>query len=165
MDITWNHLTKVLNDFAVYFIELARQNLTNNNSNASYDLYNSFEKIIEVGEDYFSVKISLEDYWKYLEEGRRPGKYPPPEAIRTWIELKPVTPQPDLNGRTPSVQQLTFLISRKIAERGTKAQPFFEPAKEQAIRDFSEKIDQAIDEDVSDYILEVVEKGLKDALT
>ena len=165
MDITWNHLTKVLNDFGEYFIELARQNLTNNNSNASNNLYNSFEKIIEVGEDYFSVKISLEDYWKYLESGRRPGKYPPPQAIRNWIELKPVQPTPGLNGKTPTVEQLTFLISRKIATEGTQAQPFFEPAKEEAIRYFEEKIDQAIDEDVSDYILEIVEKGLKDALT
>lgn len=165
MDITWTHLTEVLNEFADYFIELARQNLANNNSNASYDLYNSIEKIIEVGEDSFSVKISLEDYWKWVEKGRRPGKYPPPEAIKRWVELKPVSPQPDLNGKTPSVQQLTFLISRKIATEGTRAQPFFEPAKEQAIRDFSEKIDRAIDEDVSDYILAVVEEGLKDALT
>lgn len=165
MDITWTHLTEVLNSFADYFIELARQNLTNNNSNASYDLYNSIEKIIEVGEDSFSVKISLEDYWKWVEQGRRPGKYPPPEAIKRWVELKPVSATPGLNGKTPTVEQLTFLISRKIAEQGTKGAKFFEPAKEQAIRDFSEKIDRAIDEDVSDYILEVVEKGLKDALT
>ena len=110
MDIKWTKLTEVLNEFADTFIQIVRDNLQANGTNASYDLYNSFQKIIEVGEDSFSVKIQLEDYWKYVEEGRGPGKYPPPDAIRSWIEVKPVVPQADMNGRTPTVQQLTFLI-------------------------------------------------------
>lgn len=165
MDIKWTSLERVLNEFADYFISLARQNLTDNKSNASYDLYNSFEKIIEIGEDSFSVKISLEDYWKYVEEGRRPGKFPPPQVISDWISVKPVIPKPGLNGKTPSVEQLTFLIGRKIAKEGTEARPFFEPAKEEAIHRFSNAINLAIEEDVSNYILEIVENGLKNALS
>lgn len=163
MDIKWTKLTEVLNDFADTFIQIARDNLQANGTNASYDLYNSFQKIIDVGEDSFSVKIQLEDYWKYVEEGRGPGKYPPPDAIRSWIEVKPVVPQADMNGRTPTVEQLTFLISRKIAEEGTNPQPFFEPAKEEAIRQFEDRISYAIQEDVSNYILELVQKGMEDA--
>lgn len=163
MDIKWTKLTEVLNEFADTFIQIARDNLQANGSNASYGLYDSFQKIIEVGEDSFSVKIQLEDYWKYVEEGRGPGKYPPPDAIRNWIEVKPVVPQADMNGRTPTVEQLTFLISRKIAEEGTNPQPFFEPAKEEAIRQFEDRIAYAIQEDVSNYILELVQKGMEDA--
>lgn len=163
MDIKWTKLTEVLNEFADTFIQIARDNLQANQSNASYNLYNSLEKIIEVGEDHYSVKISLADYWKWSENGRGPGKYPPPDAIRSWIEVKPVVPQADMNGRTPTVEQLTFLISRKIAEEGTNPQPFFEPAKEEAIRQFEDRISYAIEEDVSNYILELVQKGMEDA--
>ncbi len=157
MDIKWTHLTETLNRFADTFIELARANLTNNNSNASYALYDSMEKIVEVGEDYYSVKISLEDYWVFTENGRGPGKFPPPDAIRRWIEVKPVEPSP-INGRTPTVDQLTFLISRKIANEGTPPQPFFQPAVDEALRTFSGAIDKAIEDDVADFIQEAVER-------
>lgn len=161
-DIKWTRLTEVLNEFADAFIENARNNLEANQSNASYNLYNSFEKVIEVGEDYFKVSISLADYWQFLERGRGPGKFPPVDKIKEWIEVKPVNPTPLSNGKTPSVEQLSFLISRKIANEGTEGKPFFEPAKEQTIREFEDKINQAIDEDVSNFILQVVEKEMRD---
>lgn len=160
MNIKWTRLTETLNQFADRFIELARNNLDRNNTNASRELYDSFEKIIEIGEDYYSVKISLADYWTYVENGRGPGKFPPPPAIREWIEVKPVTPTPGINGKTPSVEQLTFLISRKIANEGTSPQPFFEPAKEEAIRQFKDEIDQAISKDVDEWLDEVVSENL-----
>lgn len=163
-DIKWTTLERVLNEFADTFIQNARDNLQANNSNASYDLYNSFEKIIEIGEDSYSVKVSLEDYWYYVNNGRGPGKFPPPDKIRNWIEVKPVDIQP-LNGKTPTVDQLTFLISRKVAKEGTEGNKFFDEAKERTIRDFEMRINLAIEEDVSNYILEIVEKGMKDALT
>lgn len=161
MDIKWNNLQRVLDAFADRFIELARGYLQDNGTNASGELSRSLEKIVDIGEDSFSVKISLADYWTYVEHGRGPGKFPPPPAIRDWIEVKPVQPYPDSRGRTPTVEQLTFLIGRKIAEEGTEPQPFFEPAKEQALRQFSEAIDKAIEADVDAFIEEQVEKMLE----
>lgn len=161
-DIKWTRLTEVLNEFADAFIQNARNNLEANQSNASYNLYNSFEKVIEVGEDYFKVSISLADYWQFLENGRGPGKFPPVDKIKEWIEVKPINPTPLSNGKIPSVEQLSFLISRKIANEGTEGKPFFEPAKEQTIREFEDKINEAIEEDVSNFILSLVEKEMRD---
>lgn len=162
MEIKWNHLLEALNRYADRFIEIARTNLTNNRSNASNELYNSLEKIVEIGEDSFSVKISLADYWYYVENGRGPGKFPPPPAIQKWIEVKPVNPVPGANGKTPTVEQLTFLISRKIANEGTQPQPFFEPAKEQVLRELGDAIDQAIADDVADFIQEAVNRKMEE---
>lgn len=163
MDIKWTALERVLNEFADQFIQNARDGLQADNSIATGELYDSFEKIIEIGEDYYSVKISLADYWEYVNNGRKPGKFPPPPAIRNWIEVKPVNPYPLPNGKTPSVEQLTFLISRKIANEGIEPTHFFDEAKEQTIRDFEQRIDLAIAEDMSNYIMEIVESGMKDA--
>lgn len=164
MDIKWTNLERVLIKFADRFIEIARDNLRNNNTNASGELDQSLEKIVEIGEDSFSVKISMADYWYYVENGRGPGKFPPPPAIRKWVEIKPVTPYPDSQGRIPTVDQLTFLISRKISREGTSAQPFFEPAKEQAIREFSQAIDDAIAADIDAFIEEAVLRMLEKTL-
>lgn len=165
LQIKWTTLERVLNEFADQFIQNARDNLQSNGSIATGELYDSFEKIVEIGDDWFKVSVSLADWWKYVENGRGPGKYPPPDAIRNWIEVKPVTPYAGVDGKVPSVEQLTFLISRKIAEEGTDPKPFFEPAKEQTIRDFEERISLAIQEDVSNFILEIVDKGMRDALS
>ena len=164
MDIKWTNLERVLIKFADRVIEIARDNLRNNNTNASGELDQSLEKIVEIGEDSFSVKISMADYWYYVENGRGPGKFPPPPAIRKWVEIKPVTPYPDSQGRIPTVDQLTFLISRKISREGTSAQPFFEPAKEQAIREFSQAIDDAIAADIDAFIEEAVLRMLEKTL-
>lgn len=164
LDIKWTSLERVLNEFADQFIQNARDGLQADGSIATGELYDSFEKIIEIGEDYYSVKISLADYWEYVNNGRKPGKFPPPPAIRNWIEVKPVNPYPLSNGKMPSVDQLTFLISRKIANEGIEPTNFFDEAKEQTIRDFEQRIDLAIAEDVSNYILNIVETGMRDAL-
>ena len=157
LDIKWTTLERVLNEFADEVITTARGNLDTNNTNASGELSGSIEKIVDIGEDSFSVKISLVDYWKYVENGRGPGKFPPPEAIRRWVTIKPVEPSP-LNGRTPTVDQLAFLIGRKIANEGTNPQPFFQPAVDEALRTFSGAIDKAIEDDVADFIQEAVER-------
>lgn len=164
LDIKWTSLERVLNEFADRFIQNARDGLQADGSIATGELYDSFEKIIEIGEDYYSVKISLADYWEYVNNGRKPGKFPPPPAIKNWIEVKPVNPYPLPNGKTPSVEQLTFLISRKIANEGIEPTNFFDKAKEQTIRDFEQRIDLAIAEDVSNYILNIVETGMRNAL-
>ena len=161
LDIKWNHLTETLNRFADFFIQEARNNLQENGSNASYNLFNSFEKYIEIGEDYFSVKVSMEDYWPYVEKGRGAGRFPPVDKIREWIQVKPIQAIPDVNGRIPSVEQLTFLIGRKIAEEGTEAKPFFEPAKQEAIKKFELEIELAIDEDIDTYVIEQVDEFMK----
>lgn len=164
MDIVWKNLERVLDSFADRFIQIAREYLANNNTNATGNLGESLEKIIEIGEDSFSVSISLADYWKYVNGGRGPGKFPPPQAIQDWIEVKHITPTPGMNGRTPTVKQLSFLIGRKIANDGTSPHPFFDEAKQQAITEFSQAIDDAIVQDVSDYIQEIVEKSMRDTL-
>lgn len=164
LDIKWTSLERVLNEFADQFIQNARDGLQADGSIATGELYDSFEKIIEIGEDYYSVKISLADYWQYVNDGRKPGKFPPPPAIRNWIEVKPVNPYPLPNGKTPSVEQLTFLISRKIANEGIEPTHFFDEAKEQTIRDFEDRINYAIEEDVSNFVIEIVETGMRDAL-
>ena len=66
-------------------------------------------------------------YWKYIEYGRRPGKFPPPNKILDWVKIKPVIPRP-VNGIKPTEKQLAFLISRKIARDGIEAGNQFKEA-------------------------------------
>lgn len=175
LDIKWIHLEETLKNFAEYFIQLAKDNLQANGSIASEDLYNSLDMknvIIQIEEDYYSVSISLEDYWRYVEEGTGPehkpdarsAYWPNVDAIKNWITVKRLP--------TVDVDSTAFLISRAIAGKspnqaqlanpqgGIIAKPFFEPAKQETIERFELEIELAIDEDIRVFVEESVENFL-----
>ena len=45
----------------------------------------------------YEVGLYLKDYWKYVENGRKAGKFPPLSKIEEWIRVKPVIPRPNKN--------------------------------------------------------------------
>lgn len=96
---------------------------------------------IRTGGGEYSVYLTINSYGLNVEHGRRPGKFPPPDAIRVWIEQKPIVPQPDSGGRIPSINQLTFLIGRHIAEHGIEARPFLQQSIAETFDSFAERLD------------------------
>lgn len=182
--IPWENLTLVLFEFGDYFIEQARNNLKTGgnppytNSNASYNLYDSMETIVQILDDEFIVSVSLAPYWKYVNYGTDPH-WPKVDAIRKWIEIKPVIPRPmtitrrwKVNGRrkgqpkttlkerqvvvTPTTDQLAYLIGRKISIKGTEGTHFFDKAQEATINQFQDKIVKAIEMDIDEWLVKTL---------
>ena len=56
-----------------------------------------------------------EPYAPYVEDGRAPGRMPPPDALAYWALRKPAT----LPGETP--EQAGWRLAMSIAKKGTKA--------------------------------------------
>lgn len=164
-DIKWTNLYRVLNEYADYWIRTAQDIIQQNGNIASGKLNETMgkERKVSFKDDYLSVEINLEPYWKYLDEGTMPH-FPPPDAIKKWIEVKPVIPHPDKNGKVPTVDQLSFLIGRKIAREGTEAHPFFYEATEEAWKYFEESVALAIQEDIAEWLNEIIFKDLENIL-
>lgn len=164
----------VLRDMAGVMREFMRAKLDYNKTNASHELSNSIEYIVESDGHAVDVYIELSEYWKYVEYGTD-AHWPPVSKIEEWIKVKPVLPQimpltyhwytngrkrgapkTILNSRTvqhlPSVKELAFLISRKISKDGTKAQPFFWNSVEEAMEQFGEMIETALSQDIEGQI-------------
>jgi hypothetical protein len=97
--------------------DIYREKLDEKNINASGTLSNTVEAEVEIRGNKIIVSLNLQDYWKFVEEGRPPGGYPPPPNIANWIRIKPVIPDAR-SGKIPSEKQLVYLISRKIATKG-----------------------------------------------
>lgn len=110
----------IVNDFC----DALRANLVD--TNASGKLSKSIKGVVKMKGKYITISISLEDYWKYIEYGTKPH-FPPIDAIRKWIKVKPILPRPLANGKLPTENQLAYLIGRKISKVGTKAKPFLQP--------------------------------------
>lgn len=118
-DLQFNNLQAVLNQYGEQLISLYRQKLLQTNTDATGTLGNTLNYIVETNEGLFELSLRIQDYWKYVEEGRGPGKYPPINDIKNWIRVKPVTPT-IYNGKLPTTDQLAYLIARNIHLRGTR---------------------------------------------
>lgn len=151
----FENLVRVLQEYGNEVQELYKQKLANYDAIATSELINSVQYIYEQNGNSYSVSLSLKEYWKYVEYGRRPGKFPPPSAIRKWIEVKPVIPRPLKNGKLPTLNQLTYLISRSIAEKGIRPKNILEKTLEEINKEYEDKISEALSLDLSNSLDEV----------
>lgn len=109
----------------------------------------------------FSATLRMNKYWEYLEEGTGPARgrdkyWPNSSAIAKWVEIKPVIPRPDSNKKIPTPKQLTFLISRKIHDKGIKGTHDLERAKEEVIPHYYALIEEALTADIGDYLWKMI---------
>lgn len=108
--------------------------------NQQGELYN-FTWTTEFNGSLFELYFNLPDYWIYAENGRKPGKFPPPEEILKWIQFKQLVPR-TRNGRVPTTNQLVYLISKKIAEKGTQGKHLLQQTIDET---YNTLVDQLVD--------------------
>ena len=125
-------------------VEQYRKVLADEGINASSTLSNTADVEIELNGDRLIISLMLEPYWKYVEYGRRPGKFPPIDAIKEWIRVKPVVPDAR-DGKVPNDNQLAFIIARKISREGIPAR---HAINKTVYNDATEAIIQAIKSEI-----------------
>jgi len=120
---------------------------------ATSDLYRYITPKVEYDDDGFpeSFVIIMEDYWYFVDEGRKPGKFPPVMAIRNWILDKPVSFRP-INGKMPTLKQQTYLIGRSIAQKGTAGTNFTELATERTLEQAIDMFGEAYAEQIEEFL-------------
>ena len=148
--IRFTNTLEVLNDFGRFLVEEYKDKLILNDAIASGSLYDSITYIIEDRGKSIEVKLSLNDYAKYIENGRKPGKWPPISAIQKWIEIKPVLPRPMSNGQLPTTAQLAFLISRKIGLEGIAPKPLLQECINNVWDVMKEFLEEALAKDIQE---------------
>lgn len=150
-----NELLSVLMDMARDIEDNYKEQLAaSRHYTTEYALIDSVHTQVVVGEHGYDVTMTLNDYWKYVEDDTKPH-FPPVDKILSWIQIKPIFPRPDKLGRIPSENQLAYLIGRKIATEGTKGTHDLEKTKDAIIPFYMEKIAAALGHDVENYIRKV----------
>ena len=160
-------LQKVPQDFATDLRARYRDVPAHNDHIASRKLVDSIKTQVVIGDNYYEVTMTLEDYWKYVEEDT-PPHWPPRDAILKWIDVKPIIPRPDDNGRIPSPKQLAFLIGRAMAGKSPNQEKLKNPnggttgphdlaqTKEDILPWWRDQISQALGHDMENYIRKLV---------
>lgn len=164
--LRWEHLRGVLNDFGAELVEQYIANLDQRSIHATRDLANSVHYTVVVDDRCIAVDISLLDYWKYVEYGRRAGKFPPLDSIEEWIKVKGIQPMTNTqasvkrwaqkrgrlrrnDGRIPSIKSLAYLIGRKIKEEGIQPRPVLATAIDDVYKRFETAITEAMAKDIT----------------
>lgn len=147
--IDFPRLAAVLAEYGTEVCERYRAELDARGKNASGVLSQTVRSLVQRQGTMYAVDLSLADYWKYVEYGRRPGKFPPPDKILEWIRVKPVLPRPLANGKLPTDKQLAYLIGRKIAREGIAPTPALEAATDDVDARFTQRIAEALSADLA----------------
>ena len=150
--LKFENLENALKIFIDDLVTVYKQTLIRDDKKASGNLIKSIKELeIEFSNNKMIGSISLANYWKYVEYGRKAGKFPPVDKILNWIKIKPVIPRP-VNGIKPTQKQLAFLISRKIARDGIQAGNQFKESLNIVWNRNKENISNAISIDLNQQI-------------
>lgn len=153
----FKHTMKALNDFGDFIITNYKSQLEAEEMNNG-ELYRTISYSVSTVNSGWVISVSLADYWKYIENGRRAGaKMPPVSAIENWINVKQIVPHSMTlkSGKTviPTIPQLSFLIARSIGQRGIPPKPLFKNSFEAAKQQFIQVIKDAITQDIKENLI------------
>ena len=106
-------------------------------------------------------ELQLADYYKFIDEGRKPGKFPPPDVIMGWIKNKQltITQKSSLKQNTNKssaippdqrmIKSLSYLVGRKIARDGISPTDFYSNTlSPDALLELQNNLSEAFKQDV-----------------
>lgn len=148
-EIKFLNLEKAVAVFINDFISTYKGLLIRDGKKASGNLLNSIrEYSIEFTDGKMEGSIELASYWKYVEYGRKPGKWPPRDKILEWIKIKPVLPRPVNGLKPPTQEQMAFLVCRKIGRDGIEPGGQFKEALDLVWERRKGEIERAVTDDL-----------------
>ena len=152
--LTFNNLQQVLDDFIKDAAETYKSLLLRDGKNATGELISSIRPMTpELVDGAFECSLSLAPHWKYVENGRKAGKFPPIDNILDWVKAKPQLVRPNrLDRKELAPKQLAFLVARKIANKGIQPGNQLEEAMDIAYARWKDRIDAAITADIEDIL-------------
>ncbi len=133
--------TDVLLKYRSTIIDELRQNLIALDKDQPGKLLQSIDIKVTQNNNLLVFTLSMEDYWKYVDEGRRKGaKMPPISAMLEFIKVRGIKPRntklikvknktvrkavKQVN-RDKALKQVAFAIGKSIKKKGIKPTYFF----------------------------------------
>lgn len=117
-------------------------------------LQNSLGYTIKENQQSAFIRFKGALHGVYVENGRKPGKGVPPEALSRWVNTKGLRPRGKNNQFVKATESrkkgVGFVINRSIKHFGIEPNPFMKPAEERALDIHINKIETAFAKDIAD---------------
>lgn len=121
-----------------------RTRLKNQGKIATGKLYDSLGFKILQNADKIELSFTSVNYMKYVDKGRRPGKFPPIKKIRQWCIVKGIP------------TSAAYPIARKISQVGIRPTNFFSISTKRRMSQFTKNFEAAYKMDVESAMSEVI---------
>jgi hypothetical protein len=135
-----NALTRVLGSIG----SIVKRELVRELPKATSTLSRSIAYEVDDDGQIWELRVEAEDYFKYVEGGRRPGKMPPLKKISDWCIVVGIT------------ASAAYPIARKIAENGIKPKNILRNLIEQRETSFTSIIDTALTQDIEQELDDIL---------
>lgn len=112
-------MIKALNEIGREVVKELTNQLLSADKKATSNLINSLDYEVVDTIDGFFINLLASPYLKYVDEGRKPGKMPPPSKLYNWIDAKSIRFK-NKKGKLISKESTAFLIARSIGKKGIK---------------------------------------------
>jgi len=140
--------TRLANEFGKDYVKIMVAALKGNRPYpkvASGSLVNSINYRLQDTAQGINVILLANDYLKYVDQGRRPGTYPPIQAIQRWVAIKGIP------------KQAAWAIRTNIYKFGIK--PTNVIRKTRNIIETSRNANRKYEERMVDNIVKILEKN------
>jgi len=139
---------KLANEFGKDYVKIMVAMLRGNKPYpkvASGSLVNSINYRLQDTANGINVILLANDYLKYVDQGRKPGTYPPIQAIQRWVAIKGLP------------KQAAWAIRTNIFKFGIKPTRVIDKTK-RAI-ELSRNVNRIYEQRMVDNIVKVIEKS------
>jgi len=166
-------LEQILDNFGERVTRLAKINIgrtvTINGKRRKIDNTGKLRESIgyetEVNPNSFALSIEMEEYGVNVDRGRKPGKGIPVDVLKEWIRQKPIRLRDLKTGEfkpktKSSEDQLSFLINRKIREKGIEATNFMTEPFEAEFKKLPDEVVEAYGLDVEELLNQTLRNGV-----
>lgn len=105
----------------------------------------------------YRVEIQMADYGINVDQGRKPGKGIPIAELKAWIKSKPIRLRDLKTGRflpttDRGINTLSFLINRKIREKGIAPTNFISQPLEKSLVNLDDRLQRALISDFAELL-------------
>ena len=117
-----------LNKFGKYLVAESRKNLTRKKKNVTGSLYKSLRYEVAVNPNSISFDFLMNEYWEWVDKGRKAGKFPPFQNILDWVKARRFQFR-ELEGKNKgkfkSYEQTARAVWFKIKNKGIEPTDFY----------------------------------------
>ena len=139
-------LDKLLRKYGQDFLNILTRDLIEAGKNSTGTLIKSLQAdLVKVAEG-ISIAISSEEYLTYVDQGRKPGSFPPIVKIKEWCRLKNIP------------ESASYAIAKSIYKNGIKPTHVID----KATKEFVTKVTPEMEKDLAPIIEQQIVKMFQD---
>lgn len=150
------HIAEVFHQYCTEFKTLLIDKLETNERKASGNLIKSIDIDAVYDGKYYTATLSALPYMQQIEHFRPPtqggGDGAVYRNIKKWIQVKNIIPRAENGKKPPTLEQLAYLISRKIHRIGFYGDHSIAKTQAELNRKYIPLLQKALVEDVKEYL-------------